>query len=154
MFSETAIKELNEIKTKYQTPLGAIMPSLYIAQREYGWLSPEALKDVSEIIGVPAAIAKGVASFYTMYKHELMGRNLIQLCTNVSCMILGAESLLEYLKKKLEIDVGETTADGRFSLLIAECIGACSDAPAMLVNEDLHENLTEIKIKEILAKYS
>jgi NADH:ubiquinone oxidoreductase subunit E len=88
-----------------------------------------------------------------MYKHKPAGRNIVQLCTNVSCMILGAERLVDFLKNKYGLEPGGTTADGRFSLVIMECIGACGTAPAMLVNDDFYENLTDKYLEEILGKY-
>jgi NADH-quinone oxidoreductase E subunit len=154
MFSETAIKELEEIKSKYPTARGALLPAIYIAQREFGFLSPEAYQAVSDALGVPKALVRGVATFYAMYKHKPMGRHIVQLCTNVSCMILGAEQLVDFLKNKYGLEPGGITPDGRFSLVIMECIGACGTAPAMLVNDDFYENLTENYIDEVLEKYS
>src|SRR5512147_3305868 len=91
MFSETVLKEIQEIRGKYPNARAALLPVMYVAQREFGWLSPEVYTAVSELLGVPPAIARGVGTFYAMYKHKPMGRHIVQLCTNVSCMILGAE---------------------------------------------------------------
>ncbi|MDP2167172.1 MAG: NADH-quinone oxidoreductase subunit NuoE [Thermodesulfovibrionales bacterium] len=153
MLSDKTIEEVEALKRRYPDPRGAILPSLYIAQREFGWLSPEAFEAVSIVLGVPKAHLRGVASFYAMYRHKPVGRHLIQLCTNVSCMIFGAEDLVSLLKNRYGAEVGGTSPDGRFSLVIMECIGACEAAPAMLVNEDFHNNLTENNITEILEKY-
>jgi len=153
MFSEEAIKELDSIKAKYPTARAALLPAIYVAQREFGWLSLDAYEAVADVLGVPRAIARGVGTFYAMYKNLPKGRNVIQLCTNVSCMILGAEKLVDFLKNKYGLEPGGTTADDRFSLVIMECIGACGTAPAMLVNDDFYENLTEKYIEEILEKY-
>ena len=153
MFNEAAIKELNEIKRKYPDARAALLPALYIAQREFGHLGADSYEAVSEALGVPKAIARGVGTFYVMYKHKPMGRHIVQLCTNVSCMILGAEKLADFLKNKYGLEPGGTTPDKRFSLVIMECIGACGTAPAMLVNEDFYENLTEKYIEEILDSY-
>jgi len=153
MFNENAMKELEEIRLKYPNARAALLPALYVAQREFGWLSPEAYGAVSDLLGVPKAIARGVGTFYAMYKHKPAGRNIVQLCTNVSCMILGAERLVDFLKNKYGLEAGGTTQDGRFSLVIMECIGACGTAPAMLVNDDFFENLTEKYIEEILERY-
>ncbi|MDA8082548.1 MAG: NADH-quinone oxidoreductase subunit NuoE [Nitrospiraceae bacterium] len=152
-FSQTTIKEIEEIRRKYPTSRAALLPALYVAQREFGWLSPEAYTAVSDLLGVPEAIARGVGTFYAMYRNKPLGRHVVQLCTNVSCMILGAERLVDFLKNKYGLEPGGTTADGRFSLVIMECIGACGTAPAMLVNDDFYENLTEKYIDEILEKY-
>jgi len=153
MLSEAAIKELREIRKKYPEASAALLPALYIAQREFGYLGADAYEAVSDALGIPKAIARGVGTFYTMYKHKPMGRHIVQLCTNVSCMILGAEKLADFLKNKYGLEPGGTTPDKRFSLVIMECIGACGTAPAMLVNDDFYENLTEKYIGEILEKY-
>ena len=154
MFSEDAIKELEEIRAKYPSARGALLPAIYIAQREFGHMSPEAYEAVSEALGVPKAMVRGIATFYAMYKHRPMGRHIVQLCTNISCMILGAEKLVDLMKNRYGLEPGGMTPDGRFSLVIMECIGACGTAPAMLVNDDFYENLTEQYIEEILEKYS
>ena len=153
MFSETAIKEIEGIRAKYPNSRAALLPALYVAQREFGWLSPEAYEAVADLLCVPKATVRGVATFYAMYKQKPMGRHLIQLCTNVSCMILGAEKLVDFLKSRFGVEPGGISPDGRFSLVIMECIGACGTAPAMLVNDDFYENLTEKYIEEVLEKY-
>jgi NADH-quinone oxidoreductase E subunit len=153
MFNETVLKEIDEIREKYPDYKSALLPSLYIAQREFGWLSQEAMSCVAHALNLPEAFVRGTASFYSMFKHKPVGRNLIQLCTNVSCMILGSESLIDLLNTKYGIQPNGTSEDGRFSLVEMECIGACGTAPAMLVNTDFYENLTEKSIVEILDNY-
>jgi NADH-quinone oxidoreductase E subunit len=153
MFTDTAIQEIEEIRAKYPNSRAALLPALSVAQREFGWLSPEAYEAVADLLGVPKATVRGVATFYAMYKQKPMGKHLIQFCTNVSCMILGAEKLVDFLKNKYGVEPGGVSPDGRFSLVIMECIGACGTAPAMLVNDDFHENLTEKNLEEILEKY-
>jgi NADH-quinone oxidoreductase E subunit len=153
MFSEDAIREIDSIRAKYPTARAALLPAIYVAQREFGWVSLDAYEAVADILGVPRAIARGVGTFYAMYKNAPMGRNVVQLCTNVSCMILGAEKLVDFLKSRYGLEPGGTTPDKRFSLVIMECIGACGTAPAMLVNDDFYENLTEKYIEEVLEKY-
>ncbi len=153
MFKESVLKEIEEIKNKYPDRKAALLPALYIAQREFGWLSNDALIGVSRALNLPEAMVRGTASFYSMFRYTPPGRNIIQICTNVSCMILGAERIVDFIRKRYEIDENGMSKDGRYSLVIMECIGACDMAPAMLVNEDLHGNLTEEKIVEILDKY-
>ncbi|GAB4534667.1 MAG: NADH-quinone oxidoreductase subunit NuoE [Thermodesulfovibrionia bacterium] len=153
MLSETAIRELNEIRKRYPDRKGALLPALHIAQREFGWLSDDAMSAVADILNLTEAEVKGTASFYSMFRFKPMGRNIIQLCTNVSCMILGAERLVDFLKNRYGIEPNKTTDDGRFTLVIMECIGACGTAPAMLVNSDLYDNLTEERMVEILERY-
>jgi NADH-quinone oxidoreductase E subunit len=153
MFNETVENEIKEIRAKYPDRKSALLPALYIAQREFGWLSQEAMESVAHALNVPAAYVRGTASFYSMFRHKPVGRNVIQLCTNVSCMIFGAEKLVDFLKTKYGVEPNKMSEDGRFSLVIMECIGACGTAPAMLVNEDFHENLTEKSLEEILENY-
>jgi NADH-quinone oxidoreductase E subunit len=146
-------KEIKEIVERYPDRRAALLPSLYVAQKHYGWLSQDAYEAVAETLNLPKATVKGVATFYAMYKHKPMGRHLIQLCTNVACMVMGAERLIDLLKDRYGIEPGGTTEDGRFSLVIMECIGACDRAPAMLVNTDFHHSLNENNIFEILENY-
>ncbi len=153
MFSETVLKEIDEIKGRYPDSRSALLPALYVAQREFGWLSHEAMSYVARTLNLPEAMVRGTASFYSMFKHKKAGRHLIQLCTNVSCMILGAERLVDFLRTKYGMEPDNTTQDGRFSLVIMECIGACGTAPAMLVNTDFYDSLTEKRIEEILETY-
>ena len=153
MFNDTVKKEISEIRERYPDRKSALLPALYVAQREFGWLSHEAMMSVSRALNLPEATVRGTASFYSMFRHKPVGRHLIQLCTNVSCMILGAEKLIDFLGTKYRVGPGGTSQDGRFSLVVMECIGACGTAPAMLVNTDFHDNLTEKKIEEILEKY-
>jgi NADH-quinone oxidoreductase E subunit len=144
---------LGALKNRYRDRRAAILPVLYEAQAEFGWLSDEALEAVSRELNVPRALVRGVATFYCMFRHAPRGRHLIQLCTNVSCMLFGAESLLDLMKSKYGLQPGGTTEDGRFSLVVMECIGACDGAPAMLVNEDLHEKLHVQNMLKILEGY-
>ena len=153
MFNETVLKEIDEIKGRYPDSRSALLPALYVAQREFGWLSHEAMSYVARTLNLPEAMVRGTASFYSMFKHKKAGRHLIQLCTNVSCMILGAERLVDFLRTKYGMEPDNTTQDGRFSLVIMECIGACGTAPAMLVNTDFYDSLTEKRIEEILETY-
>lgn len=153
MFNDTVLKEIDDVRAKYPDRRSALLPSLYIAQREFGWLSQEAMTCVASTLNLPEALVRGTASFYSMFRHKPVGRHLIQLCTNVSCMIMGAEKLVDFLGQKYGVHPNGTSQDGRFSLVIMECIGACGTAPAMLVNTDFHENLTEKNLEEILEKY-
>jgi NADH-quinone oxidoreductase E subunit len=148
-----ALREIEMIRGKYPEPRSALIPALYVAEREFGWLSAAALLSLAEALDLPPAVVRGTATFYHLYRHREMGRHLIQLCTNVSCMILGAEELQEMLKRKYGLVPGGTTEDGRFSLLIMECIGVCEGAPAMQIDTDLYQNLTEERLDEILSSY-
>ncbi len=140
-------------KKSYASIESTVIPALHEAEGVYGWISPEAIEDISNYTGVSKAKIKGTATFYAMYKNKPMGRHLIQLCTNVVCMVMGSESLLSLLNERYELEPGGMTSDGRFSLVIMECIGACGTAPAMLVDADYYDNLNEKNIFEILDKY-
>ncbi len=153
MSVEALKKEIEEVLSRYPDRRAALMPALYRAQAEFGYLSQDAYEAVAELLNLPKATVKGVATFYSMFKKKPMGRHLIQLCTNVACMVMGAETLLEKLKQRYNLEPGGTTEDGRFSLVVMECIGACDRAPAMLVDTDFHPNLTEDNIFEILESY-
>ncbi len=152
-FSPKSVALLEEIRKKYPTGRAALMPALYVAQEEFGWLRPEALKAVAEFLGLPEMTVRSTATFYSMYRHRKAGRNVIRLCTNVSCMVLGAGTLKGVLGNVYGLAPGGTSPDGRFSLEVADCIGACGKGPAMIVNDDLHTGLDAKKILEVLENY-
>ena len=130
-----------------------LIPSLLDLQQRRNFLCNNGMREISAELDLTPSMVKGVASFYSMFRLKPVGRHVIYLCTNIACMILGAESLLELLKRQYGLEPGGTTEDGRFSLVIKECIGACDGAPAMLVNEDLHRDLNESNIISILEGY-
>jgi NADH-quinone oxidoreductase subunit E len=152
VLSENAKAEIKQFKGKYPDPKSALLTALHVAQREHGWLSPEVMRDVAEVMELPPTEVASVTSFYTMFNRQPVGENLVQVCTNISCSLLGAEHIVEYLKNKLGIDLGETTPDNKFTLVTVECLGSCGTAPMMQVNNTYYENLTEEKIDRILAK--
>ena len=153
MLSEQAKAEILKIQDEYPDPQSALLPALHLAQQDYGgWLPEEAFDEVAAAMGLPATLVSSVASFYTMFNKRPVGRHLIQVCTNISCSLLGAESLVGYISRKLGIQPGETTEDARFTLLEVECLGACGAAPMMQVDDAYYENLTEESIDRILAE--
>ncbi len=152
MLSNETRAEIKQFKGKYPDPRSALLTALHVAQREHGWLSPEVMRDVAEVMDLPPTEVASVASFYTMFNRQPVGENLIQVCTNISCSLLGAEHIVEYLKSKLGIDVGQTTLDNRFTLVTVECLGSSGTAPMMQINDTYYENLTEEKIDRILAE--
>jgi NADH-quinone oxidoreductase E subunit len=141
-FSTQALEEYERVLAQYPLKRAAIMPVLWIAQREFGYLSPEVQEYVADLMGFPLAWVSGVASFYTMYYKKPIGKYHIQVCTNVSCMLRGSDEIVRAIEGRLGIGLGETTADRRFSLDEVECLASCGTAPMMQVNEDYHENLT------------
>ena len=153
--SEQSKREIQKIRDEYPDAQSALLPALYLAQQDYcGWLPEQAFDEVAEAMGLPATQVAAAATFYTMLNKKPVGRHLIQVCTNISCSLLGAEHLLSYISHKLGIEVGETTEDGRFTLLEVECLGSCGTAPMMQVDDAYHENLTEEKVDQILAGLS
>jgi NADH-quinone oxidoreductase E subunit len=152
VLSETSKAEIQRILAEYPDPQSAVLPALYLAQRDFGgWLPSEAYDEVAEAMGLPPTLVASVASFYTMLNRKPVGRHLVQVCTNISCSLLGAEHLLSYISRKLGIEPGETTGDGKFTLLEVECLGSCGTAPMMQLDDRYHENLTEEKVDQILA---
>lgn len=152
MLSAESRAEIEKIRDEYPDPQSALLPALHLAQKEYGgWLPDEALAEVAELLALPLTQVTSTASFYTMFHRRPVGKHLIQVCTNISCSLLGAEHLLDHISRKLGIGVGETTPDGRFTLLEVECLGSCGTAPAMQVDEALYDQLTTERIDEILG---
>lgn len=150
MFSDEAYREMEEVIRLYPEKQAALLPLLHIAQREIGWLTPEAKEKVAAMVGVTPSHVEGVARFYTMFYNRKVGRHVIQVCRTLSCALTGAGAILEYMQKKLGIKVGETTADGKFTLIAVECLASCGTAPVMMVDDDHYENLTSEKIDRIL----
>jgi NADH-quinone oxidoreductase E subunit len=132
-----AVKErVDALLRQYPVKQGALLEVLWVAQSELGWLSPETVKWAAQICECSPAHAWGVATFYTMYKHAPTGRFLLQFCQNICCHTAGAESIISLAEKKLGIKAGETTEDNLFTIVRVECLGACGNGPAMLVNDD------------------
>lgn len=131
----------------------AIVPALMIVQEHNdGWLSSEWIEAVADYLGIPKIAAYEVATFYTMFDLEKVGKHKINVCTSISCMLCGSDEIIEHLEKKLAIKLGETTKDGLFTLRHVECAGACSDAPVMDIDRKYYERLTIEKVDEIIDK--
>jgi NADH-quinone oxidoreductase E subunit len=151
VLSERSKAEIGEVRGEYPDAQSALLPALYLAQQDYGgWLPEEAFGEVADVLGLPPAFVISAASFYTMLHRKPVGRHLIQVCGNISCSLLGARHLLEHVSRKLGIQPGETTPDGKFSLLEVECLGSCGTAPMMQLDDRYYEGLTEERIDEIL----
>lgn len=131
--------------------LSAIIPALHIAQdANKGWLSLELINAVADYLEIPHISAYEVAKFYSMFELSPVGKHKVNLCTNISCQLAGSGKIADYLRKKLGVEFGETTADGKFTLKEVECLGACVNAPMMQLDKTYHEHLTEEHIDEIL----
>lgn len=133
----------------------ALIPVLHIAQAEFGgWLSPEVMDYVASVLRLKPVEVFEVASFYTMFHLKPVGKCVLEVCQTSSCWLNGAEQIVEYIEKKLGIKVGETTADGMFTLKVAECLGSCGTAPMLQCGASYHENLTQSKVDQILEQYA
>lgn len=149
-FSPAERERIEYLKGLYPEPKAAIMPTLWMAQRKWGWLSAGVLKHVAEVLSLPYSHVYGVASFYTMYFKKPMGKHHVQVCTNVSCMLRGGNELYQHARERFGIGHMERTPDGTFSLEEVECMGACGGAPMIAINEDYHENITLAQFDALL----
>lgn len=135
-------------------PQSAVLYALRMVQEDNGgWLTKEIMQAVAEYLDMPEIAVYEVATFYNMYDLEPVGRHKINVCTSISCYLCGSDKILQYLQSKLKIKIGETTDDKKFTLKKAECLAACAGAPAMQIDKDYYENLTEEKIDQILEKF-
>lgn len=153
MVSNAAIEKIRQTAKRYPDIRAALIPALHILQEEAGYISPEGIRCVAQELNVTESDVYGTASFYSLFRWKRTGRNVIYVCHNLSCTLMGAETVLEYLGKKLGVKEGEPTPDGRFSFERIECIGRCDKAPSMMVNDDYHDDLTPEKIDAILENY-
>jgi NADH-quinone oxidoreductase subunit E len=150
MLSENARKRIAELKDRFPQMRSAILPAMHVVLEEVGYHNRDIVKQVAELLGLSEMEVNETLSFYTYFPKEGVGKYHLQVCTNVSCMLLGAEQLLGYLEQKLGIKAGQTTPDGMFTLTAVECLGSCGTAPVMQVNQNYHENLTKAKVDQIL----
>lgn len=137
---------------RYETKMSAIIPSLFRAQDENdGWVSPEAVDYLSRFMEIPASAIEEVLDFYTMFNKKPAGKYHLQVCTNVSCCMAGSREIVQHLSKKLGVELGEVTKDGKFSISRAECLGSCGTAPVMQINRDSYkESLTISEVDKII----
>ena len=149
-FSPETLKKFEETVNRYPKKEAAMLPVLYLAQQEFGYLGEEAIAYVAKILDQPPARVHGVVSFYTMLNMKPVGRHHIQVCRTLPCALRGAAKITGFLKQKLGVELGQTTSDKRFTLSEVECLASCGTAPMMQINDDYYENLTEAKVTEIL----
>jgi NADH-quinone oxidoreductase E subunit len=145
-------KKIEEIASRYASKEAALLPVLHLVQHEKGFISQQEEKQVAELLAIKPIKVKEVVTFYTMFNQQPIGKYHIQVCSNLSCSLLGAESLIQHLKDKLGIEVGATSEDNRFTISTVECLGACEKAPCMMINFDYYEDLDKDKIDDILDK--
>jgi NADH-quinone oxidoreductase E subunit len=131
--------EVQKLRKQYPQRRSAVLPALRLAQEEHGWLPPDALREVADALDVTPAYCQSVASFYDMFHLEPVGRHLVEVCTNLSCALAGAQSVLDALASELGVGPGDTTADGAVTLRAIECAGGCGRAPVVVVDHVYHE---------------
>jgi len=153
MLSVQEKKEIEAAAGRYELKQAAGIDALKIVQKHHGWVSDEALCEVADLLGASREDLDSVATFYNLIFRKPVGRHVILVCDSVSCWIMGYDSLARHLKKRLGIDFGQTTEDGRFTLLPQVCLGACDRAPVMMIDETLYDRLDSEKIDGILAEY-
>jgi NADH-quinone oxidoreductase E subunit len=151
-FTEENLRKIDEIKSHYPTADSALLPVLWLAQEQFGWISLEVMQYIGDLLNIPYERVYGVVSFYTMFNKKPVGKYHLQVCTNVSCMLRGAYEILEHICKKLNILVGETTPDKKFTVTEAECLGSCGTAPMLQLNNYFKENLTKDNIDKLLEE--
>ena len=149
-WSDEARRDLDAIFAKYPDRMSATLPVLWLAVKEFGWISPQVEAIVGEVLGRPVNQVHEVVTFYTMFPRMPMGEHQIEICRNLSCWLAKAPDLLEHLKEKLGIHPGEVSADGRFSLIEVECLAYCECAPAMRIDGRYEGNLTREKIDQLI----
>ena len=150
MFSQEHLEQLDRLRSKYPASKPLVLPALWMAQRQFGWISPDVMKYIAGLLDLPLSHVYGVVTFYTMFNTRPVGKYHLQVCTNVSCMLRGGERLLDHACRRLNVGKGEVTADGRFTVTEVECLGSCGTAPAVQVNDDYHENLSVESFDKLL----
>jgi NADH-quinone oxidoreductase subunit E len=152
-FTNETKARIDELVSRYPTKKAALLPALWVAQEVYGGvLTPDAMLEVAEHLELPPADVAGVATFYTMYNKEKLGKHNIEICHNVSCMVLGADELIHHCEHKLGIVAGQTTPDGLFTLSRVECLGACCNAPAVQVGSTYYEDVTQAQMDALIEE--
>ncbi|MBN2623925.1 MAG: NADH-quinone oxidoreductase subunit NuoE [Acidimicrobiales bacterium] len=140
----------DEIIARYPRKKSALIPLLHLAQEQDGHVTEDAMIHIAELVGVTPAEVLGTASFYEMFKREPVGDYVVNVCTNISCLLLGGEELLHHLERRLGVKAGSTTADGKFTLEDVECIAACTEAPCLQVNYRYFHKVTHDQVDELL----
>lgn len=149
-FKPETIKEFEGIAARYPVRRAALLPALWLATREFGWVSEEAMVAVSDLVGCSPAQVMEVAYFYTMYQKKKPGKYHLQVCQTLACMLAGSDEIKKTIEKVLNLKPGETTPDGKFSYQLVECLASCHTAPCLQVNDDYHENLTPESAEKLI----
>jgi NADH dehydrogenase (ubiquinone) flavoprotein 2 len=145
-------KELDEVLSRYPTKMAALLPALWMVQHEHGWVSEDGMAEVAEALELTPAYVKGVVTFYTMYHQHPVGRHFIQVCTTSPCNVCGAEAVVDAFVKFTGCqELGQTSPDGKFTVIEVECLGACGFATPIMINEDFIESVTPDAVPALLA---
>lgn len=152
--SATAREEIRRLAGVYEHRQSALLPALFVAQREFGYLPPEALQSVADLLDLPTSEVASVASFYSLFYLEPVGRHIIQVCTNLACMVNGCHAVVRRLQARLGVGPGGTSADGRFTLRTVECLAACDEAPSVIIDEDRWARVSPDDVDRILERYA
>ncbi len=150
ILTDSSIKQIKEKASHYPYKKAAILPALTVAYKQLGYVDDKIYKEISKVISVPYVEIAEAATFYTMFPKKPRGKYLLQVCNNISCALLGSDSMIKHLEEKLGVKKDETTEDGLFTLISVECLGSCCTAPMIQINEDYHENLNRQKLDKIL----
>jgi NADH-quinone oxidoreductase E subunit len=151
-FPREAKERFDYILTRYPTKEAALLPALHLAQETFGWISPEVVHYVGELLDLSPATVFGVVSFYNMYNQKPVGKYHLQVCTNLSCMVTRAYDIYDHLCSKLHVKPGETTPDGLYTVSEVECLGSCGTAPVVQINNEYHENMSVERMDALLPK--
>jgi len=152
MLSPEARRKITALRAEYETNRSAIIPALHVAQQDQGWLSVETQAEVAELLELTPQAVREVVTFYTMFQQKPVGRHHLQVCRNVACWLQGSHRLQKQIEERLGIQEGETTPDGRFTLISVECLGSCGTAPVLMVNDRYHENLSPEALDRLLEE--
>jgi len=152
VLSDKARRDIQELRSQFETNQSALIPALHRAQADQGWLSPETQAEVAQLLELSLQTVAGVVSFYTMFHQKPVGKYLLQVCRNLSCSMLGGQTLRRKLEQRLGIAEGETTPDGLFTLVEVECLGSCGTAPVVMVNDRYVEGVSPDDVEKLLAE--
>jgi NADH-quinone oxidoreductase E subunit len=148
----TRRKELDEVLSRYPTKMAALLPALWMIQHEHGWVSEHGMAEVAQVLDLTPAYVKGVVTFYTMYHQHPVGKHFIQVCTTSPCNVCGAEAVVDSLLRHTGCqELGQTSADGKYTVIEVECLGACGFATPIMINEDFIESVTPETVPRVLA---
>ena len=151
--TEKYAERIQKTFSKYPDKRSAVMPMLYLAQEEYGWVSPEGIQDVAELCDMDPTQVKSIAGFYTMYSERTKGKYWLQVCTDLPCALRGADEFHEQLKEELGVSEGGTTEDGKFTVEAVMCLAACDRAPMLQCNFHFHEDLNMDKMRTLITQW-